>query len=169
MRHAAIFGVACLILTLFTGCVGARVSEGASDWPAVAERIRVQMSKADRHKYDLPRDPHRKPVEMYRILGVRTGMTIGDFGSGAGYNVELFAAAVGSSGRVWGHNSEFIVNAQNGYYKRAMHDRTRNSRLPNADNMPNRAIQGVDPPEFGSESLNSKLIEDLRSKVSLLQ
>ena len=126
-------GVACLFAAFVVGCAGARGGESADDWAQVAERIRVQMAAPDRHKYDLPRDRHRKPVEMYDVLGVRSGMTIGDFGSGAGYNVELFAAAVGRTGKVYGHNTEFILNAQNGYYKRAMNDRLRENRLPNAE------------------------------------
>lgn len=132
-RMTQVLGAWCLLVGAFAGCTVASLEEREDDWSAVAQRIQAQMAIADRHQFDAPRDPHRKPVEMYQKLGVRTGMAIGDFGSGAGYNVELFAAAVGPTGKVWGHNSEFIRDAQNGYYRRAMNDRLRNGRLPNAE------------------------------------
>ncbi len=122
-----------LVASVSISCASAPTKETPGDWPDVVARIKAQMAAPDRHKYDLPRDPHRKPIEMYRILGVRSGMKIGDFGSGAGYNAELFAAAVGPSGKVWGLNTEFVLNAQKGYYKRTMDQRLHNDRLPNAE------------------------------------
>ncbi len=139
MRSSTVFArasavaVASLFFLVATSCAGSPTKNSTDDWAAVAARVAAQMAAPDRHRFDLPKDSQRKPIEMYRALGVGSGMRIGDFGSGAGYNVELFAAAVGPTGKVWGHNTEFILSAQGGYYKRTMDERLSNGRLPNAE------------------------------------
>ena len=66
----------------------------------MAARIQIQMQKPDRHEYDLPRDPHRKPYETFEFLGLKAGMTVMDVAAYAGYTTEMLAAAVGPDGRL---------------------------------------------------------------------
>ena len=99
---------------------------------AMAERIRGQQQTPDRHRFDLPRDEHRKPFEAFSFLGVQPGMTVMDVGAYAGYTSEMLAAAVGANGNVYSqHRETVLLNYAEGYYKRAMDERLANDRLPN--------------------------------------
>ncbi len=105
----------------------------AADEPqAMAERIAQQMQAKDRHRFDLPRDEHRKPFETFQFMGLESGMTVMDVGAYAGYTTEMLAAAVGPGGRVYCQNTEqVLMRYAEGYYKRAMDERLANDRLPN--------------------------------------
>ncbi len=99
---------------------------------SMAARIQRQMRTRDRHKFDLPRDEHRKPFEAFSFLGVQPGMTVMDVGGYAGYTTEMLAAAVGADGKVYSQNRETVLmNYAEGYYKRTMDERLTNNRLPN--------------------------------------
>jgi predicted methyltransferase len=119
---------------IFTFCLAATsVAAVLADQPsAMAERISQQMSVSDRHRFDLPRDEHRKPYETFRFLGVQSGMTVMDVGAYAGYTTEMLAAAVGPDGKVYSQNTEQVyLNYAEGYYKRTMDERLASDRLPN--------------------------------------
>jgi len=46
-------------------------------------------------------DPHNRPDEVLRAIGIKQGQTIADIGSGGGYFAVQFAKAIGPSGRVY--------------------------------------------------------------------
>jgi len=104
----------------------------AENYDAMQDRIRLQMQSPDRHEFDFPKDEFRKPFEVFRFLGLRTGMVCMDVAAYAGYTSELLAAAVGGEGKVYSQNRErVLMNYAEGYYKRTMDERLANQRLPN--------------------------------------
>ncbi len=108
------------------------LATGVAADPAMQARIEAQMAAPDRHRFDLPRDAARKPYESFLFLGVKEGMVALDVGAYAGYTTEMLAAAVGSRGRVYSHNTRRVLERYaDGYYERTMAERLANDRLPN--------------------------------------
>jgi len=104
----------------------------AGDFASQAARIDAQMKVSDRHKFDIPRDEHRKPVEVLRFFKLESGMTVMDVAAYAGYTTEMLAAAVGPKGKVYSQNREIVLSTYaDGYYARTMTERLANQRLPN--------------------------------------
>lgn len=129
-------GIAFLLLA--SGCdspssvTDSTESTAGIEYEQMAQRISEQMRKPDRHKFDLPRDAGRKPLELFQFLGVRAGMTAMDVAAYAGYTTEMLAAAVGPQGRVYMHNTRRVLDRfAEGYYQRTMDERLANDRLPN--------------------------------------
>jgi predicted methyltransferase len=90
------------------------------------------MQAPDRHRFDLPRDEHRKPYETFQFMGLESGMTVMDVGAYAGYTTEMLAVAVRPGGKVYSQNTEqVLLRYAEGYYKRTMDERLANDRLPN--------------------------------------
>jgi predicted methyltransferase len=102
-----------------------------ADDDSVAARVEAQMQMEDRHVYDAPKDAGRKPVESFEFMGVETGMTILDAGSGAGYSAELLSAAVGPDGLVYAQSHERATRLQDGYFHNTMMSRFAEGRLRN--------------------------------------
>jgi len=97
---------------------------------ALATRIERQLEAPGRDQYDKDKDPGRKPVETMRFAGVKEGMTVLDLITGAGYNAEILAAAVGPTGTVYAQNSHFVLTLLNGARHAAMLARLDGERLP---------------------------------------
>lgn len=95
------------------------------------QRIQQAMAHPERPEGDTARDAGRKPLEMSVFFGLREGMTLLDLSSGAGYNLDIFAAAVGPSGTVYAHNTQLGLDFRDGANRRAIEARLANSRLPN--------------------------------------
>jgi len=95
MRQQKIFGlIAGIALAALAGCAALAP---APDYQAV-------IAAADRSEADRTTDKRRNPVDLLRFYDVRSGMTAADIGAFGGYNAELLARAVGTSGRVYAHN-----------------------------------------------------------------
>ena len=106
----------------------------AEDYDAMRARIHTQMQSPDRHEFDAPKDEFRKAFEVFRFLGLNTGMVCMDVAAYAGYTSELLAAAVGPEGKIYSQNRErVLMNYAEGYYKRTMDERLANQRLPNVE------------------------------------
>ncbi|PCH83759.1 MAG: hypothetical protein COB26_12370 [Piscirickettsiaceae bacterium] len=97
----------------------------------MAERINQQLKSPGRDQYDAVKDPGRKPVEVVRFFGIKEGMTVLDMFTGAGYNTEIFSAAVGDKGIVYAQNYHFVLQLINGARHKSMLARLVNGRLPN--------------------------------------
>ena len=69
---------------------------------AAAQQI---VAAADRTPRDRELDSHRKPVQMLVFFGTSPGMRVGEVGAGGGYSSELFARAVGPSGKVFAEDT----------------------------------------------------------------
>ncbi|HIL91774.1 MAG TPA: methyltransferase domain-containing protein, partial [Cycloclasticus sp.] len=98
---------------------------------AMVERIQQQLKSPGRDQYDAIKDPGRKPIEVVQFFGVKEGMTVLDMFTGAGYNTEIFSAAVGPKGIVYAQNYHFVLQLINGARHQAMLARLLNGRLPN--------------------------------------
>ncbi|UCF68010.1 MAG: class I SAM-dependent methyltransferase [Acidobacteriota bacterium] len=66
-------------------------------------------SRTERPLADRTRDADRLPVGVLRFCGIRPGAVVVDLMAGAGYYTEILSAAVGPQGRVYGHNSPFVL------------------------------------------------------------
>ena len=69
-----------------------------------APDFQVLVASPDRSVADRANDVRRKPEQLLAFYGVRQGMTVLDMGTGGGYNAELLARAVGTSGKVYAQN-----------------------------------------------------------------
>ena len=98
---------------------------------AMADRINQQLKSPGRDPYDAAKDPGRKPVEFAQFYGIKAGMTVLDMYTGAGYNTEIFSAAVGPNGIVYAQNYHFVLQLINGERHKSMLARLENGRLPN--------------------------------------
>lgn len=59
---------------------------------------------------DVQRDADRKPQEVMDFLGIEPGMRVAELMSGRGYYAELLSRRVGDRGRVFAHNSPFVMD-----------------------------------------------------------
>ena len=130
-------------LLFFLAIIGTGVCIAAEQTDPMAARIIQQLKVEGRDKYDAAKDPGRKPVETMQFLDIKAGTTVLDIITGAGYNAEILAAAVGPNGIVYAQNSHFVVTLIKGAHHKAMLGRIKNNRLPNvrymvvdADDMP---------------------------------
>ena len=75
----------------------------------VDEKVRAALDAADRDAADRELDAGRHPAELMSFLGIQPGMRVADLAAGGGYTTEVLARTVGSTGKVYGQNSKFIV------------------------------------------------------------
>ncbi len=132
---------------LFFLAIGTGVCTAVERTDPMAARINEQLKADGRDKYDADKDPGRKPVETMQFFGVKTDTTVLDIITGAGYNAEILAAAVGPSGIVYAQNSHFVVTLIKGAHHKAMLGRLKNSRLANVRYM---VVDAEDMPFDGS-------------------
>lgn len=118
------------IVMILVSC-GAVSAFAGSENTEMASRISAQLAVPGRDRFDQAKDPGRKPVEVAQFFGVEAGMTILDMITGAGYNAEILAAAVGPNGTVYAQNSHYVVRLINGAHHQAMLGRLADERLPN--------------------------------------
>ncbi|NUP11678.1 MAG: class I SAM-dependent methyltransferase, partial [Polyangiaceae bacterium] len=76
---------------------------------AVPPEIQSVLSASDRSADDRALDEGRHPGEMLAFFGVGKGMKVAELGAGGGYTAELLARTVGPTGKVYGHNSKFLL------------------------------------------------------------
>jgi predicted methyltransferase len=70
---------------------------------------RAAVEAPDRSEADRALDAGRKPAELLAFAGVAPGMHVAELLAGAGSTTELLARAVGVEGRVYGHNTPFVL------------------------------------------------------------
>ncbi len=110
-------------------------SLAVEDDAAITARINLQLKSDGRGKYDVVKDPGRKPVETSRFFGVKTGMTALEMCAGAGYFTEILSAAVGPDGIVYAENYHEVLRLVNGELHESMLARLEKDRLPNVKYM----------------------------------
>ena len=76
---------------------------------SLASPIAQAISAPDRSADDRSLDVHRKPAQLLQFFGIAPGQRVAELGAGGGYTAELLARIVGSSGKVYGQNSKFIL------------------------------------------------------------
>lgn len=69
----------------------------------------VALNEDGRPEEDVVRDPRRKPQEVMDFFEIREGSRVVELMTGRGYYAELLAKRVGPTGKVWAHNSPFVL------------------------------------------------------------
>lgn len=77
--------------------------------PVVSPAIRAVVDAADRTPQDRALDGGRHPAELLAFWGVGPGMRVAEVGAGGGYTTELLVRGVGHTGKVFAHNSPFVL------------------------------------------------------------
>ena len=128
VRHMAI---AAVFAGAFTSLVPASVS--AQDFLAGPGVPAAAFPKPDRPVADIispiwhdekERDAAGEPRQLVRLLGIKSGVTVGDIGAGSGYDVMRLSPMVGPSGRI-------IAEDITPEYLQALRDRVREHGLRN--------------------------------------
>ncbi len=106
----------CLCWLLLTACAASSVTQAPLQVvPATTAEIALQprfvaiVADANRAADDRVLDLQRRPAELLSFLDVGVGAQVAELGVGGGYTTELLARAVGPTGRVYGQNSQFIL------------------------------------------------------------
>ncbi|MBL4743714.1 MAG: class I SAM-dependent methyltransferase [Cycloclasticus sp.] len=120
-----------LLIAVFALSSLAFTSVSFAEDTAMAERIKLQLKSPGRDQFDAIKDSGRKPLEVVQFFGVKEGMTMLDMFTGAGYNTEIFSAAVGPKGVVYAQNYHFVLQLIKGARHKSMLARLVNGRLPN--------------------------------------
>jgi len=77
---------------------------------------------------DRRRDAARKPAQVLHFFGIQPGMRVVEMMAGRGYYVEILSRAVGPKGKVWAHNSPYVLKK---FAAKALRKRLGGKRLPN--------------------------------------
>jgi predicted methyltransferase len=100
------------VLLLLAGCNGAEMrtvgDDGASPRSGGAA-LQAAVDAADRPAEDRKRDVDRKPAEVLQFCGIQPGMNVAEMMAGSGYYTEILSAALGEEGRLYVHNSPFVL------------------------------------------------------------
>lgn len=70
----------------------------------------VALGADGRPVEDIARDERRKPQAVMDFIGIEANDRVVELMAGRGYYVELLAKRVGSGGKVWAHNSPFVLD-----------------------------------------------------------
>lgn len=77
--------------------------------PARSEAYAALVASPDRSDDDRALDAGRHPAELLAFIGAAPGARIAELAAGSGYTTELLARAVGPAGKVYAHNSRWIL------------------------------------------------------------
>jgi predicted methyltransferase len=72
--------------------------------------VRAAVDAADRTPEDRALDGGRKPDLVLSFLGIKPGMRVADLAAGGGYTTELLVRTVGPQGKVYGQNSQDLLD-----------------------------------------------------------
>ncbi len=89
------------------------------------------MQSSDRAEADKARDAGRKPDKVMEFFGVEPGMTVLEILASGGYYTEVLSHRVGSKGKVYAQNNQFILEVMNGRFAKEFDARTADNRLNN--------------------------------------
>jgi predicted methyltransferase len=84
-------------------------SVAASAAGEIPAAVRSAVDAGDRSPEDRALDAGRQPAQTLAFFGIQPGMRVAELGSGGGYTTELLARVVGPTGRVYGHNTPWIL------------------------------------------------------------
>ena len=95
--HGTRLATALVLVSALAGCA----MPTAQDAAVPAEQYRAVVANPIRTDRDRTMDERRHPVELLQFAQVRPGMHALDVAAGGGYTSQLFALAVGPSGKLW--------------------------------------------------------------------
>ena len=127
MQLATSFSLGALALASFLAFPGS----GRADTHELSERL----SQGDRAEADRARDAGRKPAEIVAFLGIAPGMTVIDLIAAGGYYTEVLSVAVGSEGKVYAQNSDYVLKLRDGANEKAISARLAGGRLANVERL----------------------------------
>lgn len=107
-RHFTIVLLICVI----TACNSANLT------PIEASRTVNAIDASLRTDKDRALDDSRKPSQLLAFLSLRPGDKVAEINAGAGYNARLISTVVGSEGKVYATNAEFVLKLFEGLNKR---------------------------------------------------
>jgi len=99
------------------------------------------VRSTDRADADRSLDQRRKPEQLLAFYDVRPGMRVMDVSAGRGYNTELLARAVGSTGQVYAQNSPSMPEAA----RTAMEERLKKPVMSNVTHVLREFNEPVPP------------------------
>lgn len=110
VRHSVLLAA----LALVASC--AKAPPGPETKPEASKESRAQTNPepssgtaSTRPREDLDRDADRKPQAVMDFFEVESGDRVVELMAGGGYYVHLLAERVGGEGKVWAHNSPFVL------------------------------------------------------------
>lgn len=89
------------------------------------------LQSSQRPLADKARDPYRKPAQIMDFARIEPAMVVLDLIAAGGYYTEVLSLKVGSKGKVYSHNSEFVRQARDGLFEKELEARLANGRLAN--------------------------------------
>jgi predicted methyltransferase len=108
----------------------------AAAFPAYsAADLEAKLASPDRAEEDRARDAGRKPADVVEFLGIEPGMTVIDLIAAGGYYTEVLSLAVGSDGKVYSQNTQFVLEIRDGVNAKAISARLADGRLPNVERL----------------------------------
>jgi len=116
-----------LAFTFIISCSSQKPMIGAVD----AEALSTALQAGDRTAAEKERDIDRKPSEVIAFLGIKPGMSVMDLVAAGGYYTEVLSYAVGSEGKVYAQNPDFVLKFRDGVNDKAMTARLKDGRLTN--------------------------------------
>jgi predicted methyltransferase len=84
--------------------------DAGADSVNVIDPLQQAIDHAERPDEDRARDAERRPREVLAFAGIAPGMVVADLMTGRGYYAEILARVVGPAGRVYAHNTPFVVD-----------------------------------------------------------
>jgi predicted methyltransferase len=103
--------------------------------PSPPPAFETLLSGSARASADRERDAGRKPAEVIAYFGVKSGMTVIDLLTANGYYTEVLSLRVGDEGKVYAHNTAFMLSFRDGANDKAMSERLEGGRLANVERL----------------------------------
>lgn len=75
----------------------------------VPEHLARAVADEGRPGEDRARDADRRPAEVLAFFGIEPGMRVAEMMAGTGYYTEILSRALGPRGRLYVHNSPFVL------------------------------------------------------------
>ena len=89
-------------MTAMIAALAATLALAPPGTAAIPDAIAAAVADTSRPAADTAADAIRKPAETLAFVGVKPGMTVGEFFPGGGYFTRMLSAAVGPAGHVYG-------------------------------------------------------------------
>jgi predicted methyltransferase len=99
-----------LVAIGLSGCSqhGEEQRDSGDDALRILARTSSAVDDPLRPDQDRKRDPHRRPAELLAFFGIEEGMRVADLQATHGFYTEILSTVVGSEGRVYVHNNDFV-------------------------------------------------------------
>jgi predicted methyltransferase len=98
-----------IVLVMIPSCAPTEERGRVEANSAAADRIAAAVADPLRPDEDRARDADRRPKEVLAFFGIDEGMRVADLQCGTGYYTEILSGVVGSAGRIYAQNNDFVV------------------------------------------------------------